>query len=134
MIKLFSHITLSTLMLLTATSLTINLHYCEGQLYDFALIVPTHDCCEDVAHENHCNHEGEMDNSNHCDDKTINFESTSNYVVSAFSFDFESIFSELSTSIIRCGFEWATIVSPRFITKAYSKPSRFNFFILLITS
>jgi hypothetical protein len=80
-------------MLITATSLTINLHYCEGQLYDFALIVPTHDCCEDVAHKNHCNHEGEMDNSNHCDDKTINFESTSEFVATDISFSFENTHS-----------------------------------------
>jgi len=90
MIKLLSHITLSALLLISATGITINLHYCQDQLIDMALITPAEDCCESVAHENHCHHDLDIGDSNHCDDETVKFESTSDYVVSSYSFSFEN--------------------------------------------
>lgn len=91
MARLISHIVLSVLMLISASGLTINFHYCQDQLFDFALIVPADNCRETGAHDNHYDHNGEMDKSNHCDDETIKIESTSDYFVSSLSFDFEKV-------------------------------------------
>lgn len=89
MIKTISHIAISLLLLLSGTGMAINLHYCQDQLYDFALVVPAHDCCEDgCVHEIHCHHDSDMDHSNDCKDETIIIESTSDYFVPAFSFNF----------------------------------------------
>ncbi|MCK4921623.1 MAG: hypothetical protein KAS71_11295 [Bacteroidales bacterium] len=89
MIKTISHITISVMLLLSGTGMAINLHFCQDQLYDFALIVPAHDCCEDGGiHENHCHHDSDMGHSNDCRDETIIIESTSDYFVPAFSFIF----------------------------------------------
>ena len=93
MIKFLIHISLSALLLLSATGMTINLHYCQDQLFDLALIRPADNCCETGMHENHCHHDADMANSNHCDDESISFESTSEYVVSAISFSFENAHS-----------------------------------------
>ena len=48
-------------------------------------------CGPTGAHDNHYDHNGEMDKSNHCDDETIKIESTSDYFVSSLSFDFEKV-------------------------------------------
>ena len=89
MIKFISHITLSVLLLLSATGMTINLHYCHDQLIDLALIVPAQSCCETSTRENHCHHGSIIDKPNHCDDETIGFESTSDYLISAYTLNLE---------------------------------------------
>ena len=90
MIKLLSHITLSALLLLSATGLTINMHFCDGQLYDLAFIAPAHDCCEPDGSEDACPHHQDQAMPHQCDDETVKVESTNDFFVSAYSFDFEN--------------------------------------------
>jgi hypothetical protein len=91
MFRLISHIILSGLILLSLTGLTVNLHYCQDTLYDIALNSPAESCCENGAHEHHCHPDPDMDNSNHCDDETIKVESTDDFFVSSYSFDFDDV-------------------------------------------
>ena len=91
MARLISHIILSIVVLISATGLTVNLHFCQNKLYDFALIVPADNCRETGMHEYHFDHDSDMDNSNHCNDETIKVEPTGDYFVSTFLFNFKSI-------------------------------------------
>jgi hypothetical protein len=91
MIKLISHIILSGLILLSVTGLTINVHYCQDSLYDISLNSPAESCYENGAHENCCHPDSDMENSNHCDDETVKVESTDDFFVSSFLFDFENV-------------------------------------------
>jgi len=91
MFKLISHIILSGLILLSLTGLTINLHYCQDTLYDIALNSPAESCYENGAHENCCHSGPDMENSNHCDDETVKVESTDDFFVSSYSFDFKDV-------------------------------------------
>jgi hypothetical protein len=91
MFRLISHIILSGLILLSLTGFTVNLHYCQDTLYDIALNSPAESCCENGAHEHHCHPVPDMDNSNHCDDETIKVESTDDFFVSSYSFDFDDV-------------------------------------------
>ena len=90
MIRLITHIVLSGLILLSVTGLTINFHYCQDSLYDIALNSPAESCYENGAHENCCHPDSDME-TNHCDDETLKVESTDDFFVSSFSFDFEDI-------------------------------------------
>ena len=93
MLKLCSHITLSVLLLLSATGMTINLHYCHDQLIDLALIAPAKSCCEADLLEDNCHQNMSISNTNHCNDETIKFETANDYVVSGYSFSFENAHS-----------------------------------------
>lgn len=88
MVKLISHMALSVLLSVSATGLTINMHFCQGHLYDLALNAPAHSCCEPDAGETACHHHHDMAKSHHCDDKSIRIESSQDYVASGFAFDF----------------------------------------------
>ena len=90
MARLISHIVLSVLLLISAAGLTVNLHYCESRLYDFALIVPADICYEISEHKNQCSHNSLVGNSDHCDDETIVVESTDEFVVSSNFFKFDN--------------------------------------------
>lgn len=90
MIKLLSHITLSAILLLSATGMTINMHFCEGHLYDLALFATAHDCCETDGAEDACQHDQDQNRSHRCDDESIKVESTNDFFVSSYSFDFEN--------------------------------------------
>jgi hypothetical protein len=94
MIKLLSHITLSAILLLSATGMTINMHFCEGHLYDVALIAPAHDCCETDGTEDTCQHDQDQNRSHQCEDgcedESIQAQSTTDFFVSGYSFDFEN--------------------------------------------
>jgi hypothetical protein len=90
MFKLLSHITLSALLLLSATGLTINMHFCDGHLYDLALIAPAHDCCEIDGSADACHHHQDQTKPHQCDDETVKVDSTNDFFVSAYSFDFEN--------------------------------------------
>ena len=89
MFRLISHIILSVLILFSVTGLTVNLHYCQDELYDLALNSPAEDCCDNEAHDHPCHHDAGMDSSNHCDDETIKVESTDDFFTSSYSFDFD---------------------------------------------
>ncbi len=91
MFKLISHIALLVLILLSATGLTINMHFCQDQLYDFALSASAHDCCGSGGHEKHHPMDSEMDNTDLCDDGTIMIESTDEFFMPAYSFNFDDI-------------------------------------------
>lgn len=93
MVKIFSHTILSALLLIPATGLTINMHYCQGHLYDLALNAPAHSCCETGADDNTCHHHHDMAKTNHCDDKSIRIGSIQDYVSSGFTFNFEDTHS-----------------------------------------
>jgi len=66
------------------------MHFCQGYLYDLALIAPAHDCCETDGIEDTCHHDQDQDKSHHCVDDTIKVESTNDFFVSSYSFDFEN--------------------------------------------
>ena len=91
MIRLISHIILSGLILLSFTGLTVNLHYCQDGLYDIALNSPAKNCCESGMHDHHCHPDPDRDNSNHCDDETVKVESTDDFIVSSYLFDFDDL-------------------------------------------
>jgi len=93
MVKIISHTILSALLLISASGLTINMHYCQGHLYDLALNAPAHSCCEPDAGETACHHHHDMAKPQNCDDKSIRIESSQDYVVSGFTFDFEDTHS-----------------------------------------
>ena len=91
MFRLINHIVLSGIILLSSTGLTVNLHYCQDALYDIALNSPAESCYENGAHENCCHPDPDLENTNHCDDETVKVESTDDFFVSSFSFDFEDV-------------------------------------------
>jgi hypothetical protein len=86
MLKLLSHIALSSLLLLSSTGLKINLHFCQDHLYDLAINTPAHDCCANG--NNTCHHN--QDQAHHCDDRTIQIKNTDNFLVSGFYPGFEN--------------------------------------------
>jgi hypothetical protein len=91
-VKIFSHIALSTLLLLTASGVTINMHFCKGYLYDLALNIPAHNCC--IDDDNICHHDQDQAETHHCDDKTIKIKATDDFLVSGFYPDFENYHSD----------------------------------------
>ena len=89
MLKVLGHIALSAMMLLTVSGMTINMHYCQGHLYDLAVNSPAHSCCDVDDHAGVCHHDQDQQKSHHCDDKTVTIHSTGDYLVSGSSFQFE---------------------------------------------
>ena len=90
MVKILSHIVLSSLLLVSATGITINLHYCNGHLYDLALNAPAHDCCDSDMDDNACHLDHDQAKSDQCDNETIKLESTNDFFVSSYTFDFNN--------------------------------------------
>jgi len=93
MVKILSHIVLSSLLLVSATGMTINIHYCGGHLYDLALNAPAHDCCDPDMDNNMCHLDHDKAKSDQCDNETIKLESTNDFFVSSFTFDFDNVHS-----------------------------------------
>ncbi len=93
MVRIIGHMVLSALMLVPATGLTINMHFSQGHLYDLAFNAPAHDCCETDPDDNMCHHDHDRSKSHHCDDKSIKIESSQDFLVSGYSFDFENSYS-----------------------------------------
>jgi hypothetical protein len=123
MIKTVIHITLSVLLLLTATGLTINMHYCHDQLIDLALIAPAKSCCETDGHDDPCGHDAMISNMSHCEDETIKFESTCDYVVPLHSISFETTRSfDLFFSTTLSGNNRGTRVSSSTAMLNFKKP------------
>jgi hypothetical protein len=90
MFRFFSHILLSGLILLSITGVTVNLHYCQDGLYDIALSSPAENCCENGAHDHPCHQDSNMDKPIDCEDETVKVESTDDFFVSSYSFDFNN--------------------------------------------
>lgn len=96
MFKLIGHMVLSVLLLISVTGMTVNMHFCQGHLYDLALNAPAHDCCdpapdccEPLQDRRACHHDHDMAGPHHCDDKSIQIESSHEYVITGYSFDFK---------------------------------------------
>lgn len=105
MVKLIGHMVVSALLLVSATGMTVNMHFCQGDLYDLALNAPAHSCCEHQSNKHTCHHDHDMTKPHHCDDKSIEIESSHDYVVSGFSYDFEAshsleLFGTTSTLLV----------------------------------
>lgn len=90
MFKLISHTFLSALLLVSATGMTVNIHFCQDHLYDLALNAPAHSCCEPDQdnNTNTCHLDHDMAKPHQCDDKSIKIESSHDYLVSGSSYDF----------------------------------------------
>lgn len=78
MIKKVSHILLSFVLLITTVGLTINLHYCAGDLYSIAIDSKADNCCDDdehlgqmkdMDHHNICHTDG--NDMKNCEDETV---------------------------------------------------------------
>lgn len=77
MLSKINNIILSFVLLITTAGLTINLHFCAGNLYSIAIDSEAANCCEDenhmgymnVNHNNQCHNE--VEENNHCDDETL---------------------------------------------------------------
>ena len=65
------------------------MHYCHDQLYDFAFFSPAHSCCDPDSDRPCCSSEG-MSSTNHCKDKSIAVETTDDYMVAGYTFNFET--------------------------------------------
>ncbi len=89
MLRILGHIGLSAMMLLTVSGMTINMHYCQGHLYDLAVNAPAHSCCDAGDLAGSCCHNHDQQKSHHCDDKTVTIHSTGDYLVSGASFQIE---------------------------------------------
>ena len=93
MVKLLSHIILSALLLISTTGMTINMHFCQGHLYDLAVNAQASDCCRNDSDDNICHHDQQHDHdksrSHQCENKTIKIKSTNDFLVSVNSFDFK---------------------------------------------
>jgi len=90
MAKVFTHIAISALLLLAATGMTINVHYCQGHVYDFAVNAPAHHCCEPEAKPHACHHDQDQPASHHCEDESVTVELTSDYLFSGLSYEFQN--------------------------------------------
>ncbi|MFC2080107.1 hypothetical protein ACFLRQ_01390 [Bacteroidota bacterium] len=80
MIKIISYIVLSSLLILSSTGLSINMHYCHDELVDVAVSAPASSCCDD----------GDEDNCPSCHDKSIEIEPVSDFNISITAFDFNN--------------------------------------------
>lgn len=88
MLKILGHIGLSSMMLFTVSGMTINMHYCQGHLYDLAVNAPAHSCCDVDDHAGVCHNDQDQQKSHRCDDKTVSIHSTGDYLGSVASFQF----------------------------------------------
>jgi len=89
MLKKTLHIVIASLILVSSTGFTINLHYCHDQLYDLALFSPAHSCCGADA-EGLCHSSEGLSSKSHCEDESIAVESTDDFMVSSYTFNFEN--------------------------------------------
>ena len=89
MLKKISHIIIASLILISTTGFTINMHYCHDQLIDLALFSPAHSCC-DAQTEGQCHPNGDISKMNHCKDESIVAESADDFVGSSYTFSFEN--------------------------------------------
>ena len=95
MIKKFSQIAISLLLLLMTVGLSVSLHYCDGSVYSVGVISEATNCCKfeeqassrDVNHSHegheHCDFEKENGKGKklpHCDDKLIIAKVEGNYL------------------------------------------------------
>jgi hypothetical protein len=89
MLKKISHIIIASLILISTTGFTINMHYCHDQLIDLALFSPAHSCC-DAETGGQCHSDSDISKMNHCKDESIVAELTDDFVGSSYTFSLEN--------------------------------------------
>lgn len=87
MLRKISHLTLIFLLLVSTVGLSINLHYCNNNIYDIGVFSEAISCCSVDANK-HLNkelhHNCEMNShKNDCEDETLKIESLDNYITSS---------------------------------------------------
>jgi hypothetical protein len=81
MIRSLVNISLSILLFLSATGLTVNLHYCHERIYDVSLISPARHCCDPGQAEAPFHHENRIADPEHCRDDAFQIGSTNDYLI-----------------------------------------------------
>ena len=89
MLKKILHSALAILIVISATGVTVNMHYCHDHLYDLAVFAPAHSCCDPGSHR-HCHAMEGISNMDHCADASINMEATDDYMGSFPAFELEN--------------------------------------------
>lgn len=123
MFRSLSHMVVSAVLLVAVIGPTINLHYCNGQLYDMALNVPAHSCCETGGHQGSCHQDADPGERHHCANESIAVQTSGDFLVTAFSFGFDNDRScdlFISTRVVR-DLHFAQAPPSRDIT-LYKKP------------
>ena len=87
MIRTMIHMLLSLLVMVSVTGFTVNLHYCQEQLYDIAIFAPASSCCETGDHSTMGCHVNLDRDPDHCDDATIQVESPEDFFISSIYYD-----------------------------------------------
>lgn len=90
MISKISNIILSFVLLITTAGLTINVHFCAGNLYSVAIDSEADNCCKDEKHMGHLNKvnhnnqcHNEREENNHCGDETLIVKISDNFTKTA---------------------------------------------------
>lgn len=103
MLKKISHIVLVPLLLVATVGMTVNLHFCQQELYDIGILTQAENCC--ISGHEHLNadmpdkkhHDHQCDSSNHksndCEDETIHVDAVDSFVFSTFDYDFNNSFT-----------------------------------------
>lgn len=133
MFRTFSHIVLILLLLCTTAGMTINLHYCDDNLYDIGLFTDAANCCmdskkmSDEKTHNHSACDSNMPKTMDCEDETVHIESVDDFLVSPYSFNFNQ--DPGITLFLLCFVsatlpDFADICSDHKIPKFHSSPPR----------
>lgn len=85
MIRSTIHMLLSLLVTVSVTGFTVNVHYCQEQLYDVSMFAPAHSCCDTGEHYSMDCHDSPAMDPDHCDDRTIQLESANDLYLSSWS-------------------------------------------------
>ena len=89
MFRKIAHIIVAALILVSTTGFTINMHYCHNQLIDLALFAPAKSCC-DTSSGKPCDTGNEIKKMSHCEDESIQVETTDDFVGSSPAFNLEN--------------------------------------------
>jgi hypothetical protein len=65
------HMLLSSLVVVPVTGFTVNLHFCQGRVYDVAMFAPANSCCAEGRHGSPSCPETLEKEPDHCNDSTI---------------------------------------------------------------
>lgn len=82
------------LLVVSTTGMTIDLHYCYHELYDFGVFSQAENCCMPDEHEHnsttvtHCNMDQHQQSD--CEDETVTLGHVDDFLASVFSFNFNN--------------------------------------------
>ncbi|MCK5135266.1 MAG: hypothetical protein KAR19_05715 [Bacteroidales bacterium] len=88
MIRKIFHMVLAILVLMLTTGWTINVHYCHDELVDVGVNAPAKSCCDGPSGDSACQSGSMIGQKNHCEYETFSVESTDQFFISSFSFEF----------------------------------------------